>query len=112
MLEYAYVRQKPLLSAPTYGTKKRGEIIVGYEETFDGWVCLATEPGWIIKDMQGQQGVGEILSPVGNPPVLAVPRPLRKSGPIKFEVVFKPHVAVRSEPSKDARIEGLKRKGE
>ncbi|CAK0910158.1 unnamed protein product, partial [Prorocentrum cordatum] len=109
--EFAYVRQQPSLSAAIRGKRARGETVVGVAETFDGWVHLS-EDGWIIKDMLGRHGVAEVLSPVGPPPVLAVPEPLAAPGPVHFEVAFRPHVAVRSSPSKEALIMGVKRFGE
>mmetsp|Transcript_88284 Transcript_88284/g.274288 ORF Transcript_88284/g.274288 Transcript_88284/m.274288 type:complete len:649 (-) Transcript_88284:156-2102(-) len=109
MTEWAYVRQDPVLHSAVHGKKARGELVLAGEETFDGWVHLVTEPGWIVKDMQGRHGVGEVLSPVGSKQLLAVPRPCAEPGPLEFEVVFKPHVAVRSGPSKEAQIVGVKK---
>lgn len=112
MTEFAFVRQDPVHNAPIYGKKVRGEVFVAAEETFDGWVHLAEEPGWIIKDMQGRQGVGQVLNPVGGEPVLAVPKPLANPGPVTFQVVFKPQIAIRGGPNKQAQIMGMKKFGE
>jgi len=112
IIDFAFVRNEPVHTAPVYGKKQRGDIVLGAEETFDGWVHLADEPGWIVKDMQGRQNVGQVLQPVGGEPVLAVPRPLAKPGPVPFKVAFKPRIAIRGGPNKQTQIMGMKEFGE
>ena len=71
--EFAYVRQEPSLHSPLCGKKEQGDTVRACEETFDGWVKLHGQPGYIIKDMAGKQGIGKILSAVGKPPTLVLP---------------------------------------
>ena len=48
--EWANVRLVPSLDAPLVSRESRGSFVTAQEETFDGWVRLADESGWIIKD--------------------------------------------------------------
>lgn len=106
------IRDRPGRAAASVGQKRKGEQIAAVEETFDGWVKLEGGEGWICKDMQGQAGLGKLLVPAGKQPQLAVHELASKPGPQKFTVCFKPRVATRDGPSKDATVQGLKKYGE
>lgn len=110
--EFAYVRQDPSLHSPLCGKKDQGETVHACEETFDGWIKLYGQPGYIIKDMAGKQGIGKILSAVGKQPSLVLPEQQATSTPLLFEVVYKPLVAVRTAPSKSRPIQGTRKLGE
>eukprot|EP00931_Biecheleriopsis_adriatica_P065971 TRINITY_DN40403_c0_g1_i1.p1 TRINITY_DN40403_c0_g1~~TRINITY_DN40403_c0_g1_i1.p1 ORF type:complete len:801 (+),score=180.38 TRINITY_DN40403_c0_g1_i1:58-2460(+) len=107
-----FVREEPTLTAKVLGVKKLNELVVAREETFDGWIHLAGEEGWMLKDMKGRDHVGEILTPVGKHPLLAVPRPASEPGLASFRVVFTPHVALRQAPSKEGLLLGVRKNGE
>jgi len=110
--EFAYVRQDPSLHSPLCGKKDQGETVHACEETFDGWIKLYGQPGYIIKDMGGKQGIGKIPSAVGKQPSLVLPEQQATSTPLVFEVVYKPLVAVRTAPSKSRPIQGTRKLGE
>ena len=103
--EFAYVRQDPSLHSPLCGKKDQGETVRACEETFDGWIKLHGQPGYIIKDMGGKQGIGKILAAVGKAQPLVLPEPQAAATPLVFEVVYKPLVAVRTGPSKSRPIQ-------
>ena len=103
--EFAYVRQDPSLHSPLCGKKDQGETVYACEETFDGWIKLHGQPGYIIKDMGGKQGIGKILSVVGKQPALVLPEVQATAATLVFEVVYKPLVAVRIAPSKSRPIQ-------
>lgn len=110
--DMAMVRSAPSLLAAATDRKDKGDFITAFEETFDGFVHLDEEPGWITKDMRGLFGLGRLLEPVGRAPLVAADYLAGESGPQKFEVVFKPAVAVRASPSTAATIVGVKTYGE
>merc|ERR1719282_602668 len=107
-----HVHKKPFWYSPRLGKKMHGRLVVAAEETFDGWVRLVREPGWMLKDMRGQRCEGVLLEPQGDAPILAVPEVVWDPGPQKFEVVFEPHVPVYAAPILTAEPVGLRRRGE
>lgn len=107
-----HVHKKPFWDSPRLGKKMHGRLVVAAEETFDGWVRLVREPGWMLKDMRGQRCEGVLLEPQGDTPILAVPEVVWDPGPQKLEVVFEPHVAVYAAPILTAEPVGLRRRGE
>mmetsp|Transcript_72754 Transcript_72754/g.137559 ORF Transcript_72754/g.137559 Transcript_72754/m.137559 type:complete len:1495 (-) Transcript_72754:183-4667(-) len=110
--DVVYIRDRPSRVGASIGSKTRGERVTAMEETFDGWVKLEGNQGWILRDMQGREGIGQLLTPEGRQPQLAVSELVNKPGPQKFTVCFKPRVAMRDGPSKDATVQGLKKFGE
>lgn len=106
-----WVRESPYRDAPPIDSRKQGAVILAMEETFDGWVKLESRPGWILKDMRGKDGLGELLRPMGAVPVLPVRWADDGPGPKNFEVVFNPSVVVRSAPSKSAQGKCTRRAG-
>lgn len=108
--DMANVREEPKLASKAIAAKMKGDTVSACLETFDGWVRLDGEAGWMMKDMQGQYGLGQLLSPVAAAPKLAYQGPIL-DGPQAFEVVFK-HVAVRASPLRNAMMLQLKMKGE
>jgi len=107
----AMVRNSPATAALPTGQRKKGEQVFGVEETFDGWVRLKGG-GYIIKDMRGKNGIGQLLRPVSGQPMYAVQEHTEVPGPQRFQVVLKPSVAVRDVPSKDGKIVGARSYGE
>eukprot|EP00437_Effrenium_voratum_P055493 CAMPEP_0181539750 /NCGR_PEP_ID=MMETSP1110-20121109/76534_1 /TAXON_ID=174948 /ORGANISM="Symbiodinium sp., Strain CCMP421" /LENGTH=377 /DNA_ID=CAMNT_0023671375 /DNA_START=3 /DNA_END=1135 /DNA_ORIENTATION=- len=102
----------PFIALAALWKKDQGETVHACEETFDGWIKLYGQPGYIIKDMAGKQGIGKILSAVGKQPSLVLPEQQATSTPLVFEVVYKPLVAVRTAPSKSRPIQGTRKLGE
>mmetsp|Transcript_142794 Transcript_142794/g.455938 ORF Transcript_142794/g.455938 Transcript_142794/m.455938 type:complete len:436 (-) Transcript_142794:116-1423(-) len=55
------IRAEPSSQAPVSGAKKLGERVHACEETFDGWVKLADEPGWIPRDAHCDESLSASL---------------------------------------------------
>ena len=109
--DFVYLRQEPALHAPILGRRHKGDSFKVSEETWDGWVKLHDQPGYVVKDMGGLQGIGKVLSCVGR--VLPLVAELQTSNePLTFEVVYQPFVAVRTGPSKARPIQGTRKAGE
>mmetsp|Transcript_75277 Transcript_75277/g.143223 ORF Transcript_75277/g.143223 Transcript_75277/m.143223 type:complete len:458 (-) Transcript_75277:92-1465(-) len=108
--DMANVREDPSLTSRALERKSRGDVVGACLESFDGWLRLDGEPGWMMKDMKGMLGVGALLSPLGKPAVQAYDGPLEFATQL-FEVVYK-HVAVRASPLKNAMMLQLKMQGE
>lgn len=106
------VRSEPAMTSRAQGVRRRGEFVTGVEETFDGWVRLAGQAGWMLRDMQGKSGLGVLLESEGRPQRLAVPRLMTDSGNQMFKVVCKGGVEIRSEPSEHASVVGSRAFGE
>mmetsp|Transcript_39671 Transcript_39671/g.114501 ORF Transcript_39671/g.114501 Transcript_39671/m.114501 type:complete len:602 (-) Transcript_39671:290-2095(-) len=98
------VYEAPSLESNMLGTKVKGELLHATEETFDCFVHLSGEMGWVQRDMHGRHGLGRLLKPVGKLPVLACNESCDDAGPQQFRVAFKPTVAVREAPSTAAKI--------
>lgn len=110
--DFVYLRQEPSLHAPILGKRQRGDTFHASEETWDGWVKLHGQPGYIIKDMGGLSGIGKVLSQLGRAVPLVLPEPQGSPEPLTFEVVYQPFVAVRTGPSKTRPIQGTRKFGE
>lgn len=54
------VRSAPDRNAETLSTRRRGEYVFAHTQTFDGWMRLAGEPGWM---MAWSPEWGELLRP-------------------------------------------------
>jgi len=112
------VRAEPHAQAKLKGKKSRGGRIICSEITVNGWLKLASEPGWLLSHMQGVDGVGEVALPVDDslhgqagPVDLAVPE-YQPQGMCCLEVLAKSGVPVRESPSKEARALGTRKQGE
>ena len=110
--ELVLVRERPDPEAPVVAEKVRHDEASAREETFDGWVRLEGEPGWILRDLRGRQGVGRTLQPSdGEPLALAVAELADDAGLQKFEVVSD-EGCVRAHPDKASAILERKYKGD
>eukprot|EP00930_Biecheleria_cincta_P022235 TRINITY_DN1626_c0_g2_i3.p1 TRINITY_DN1626_c0_g2~~TRINITY_DN1626_c0_g2_i3.p1 ORF type:complete len:1056 (-),score=219.24 TRINITY_DN1626_c0_g2_i3:150-2924(-) len=107
-----FIRDGPSLTDKVAGMKKEGDHVIATEETFDGWIHLKSEGGWMVKDMHGRDKVGKVLSSVGSKPTLARPDPHHAPCTAIFEVMFNPQIAIRQAPSKSALLVGVKKQGE
>lgn len=106
------VRSDPMLHAQVLDVRQRGEYLTGVEETFDGWVRLVGEAGWMLRNMQGKDGLGVLLEPVGRPQKLPVPRLAADRGNQMFKIVCRSGAEIRSEPSEQASIVGSRAYGD
>ncbi|CAE8610377.1 unnamed protein product [Polarella glacialis] len=105
------VRWEPHLDARVLGTKRKGQRVACSEITFDGWLKLADEQGWMISDMQGIGDMGAVMRPANDHAIqLAIQEP-QLQGICCLEVVYS-QAAVRSAPSRDAPALCYRRKGE
>mmetsp|Transcript_6075 Transcript_6075/g.10899 ORF Transcript_6075/g.10899 Transcript_6075/m.10899 type:complete len:1558 (-) Transcript_6075:114-4787(-) len=119
----ALVRDQPRLDAPVIGCKSKFDVVGATEETFDGWVRLSEDPGWILRDMGGHRGIDEVLAPLAKPFLVAAtedlegPRQLAPLGrPVfsavektagqgrKFQVLFSPKVNVYAQPDQKSAL--------
>lgn len=107
------IRNKPKFSGDVCGRLKRGELAKAVEETFDGWVMLADQPGWVPRDMGGRDGIRECLQEIRRSPMLAVPE-FTAGAPSRmmFEVVFEPRVNIMRQPHADATVLGSRNFGQ
>eukprot|EP00913_Durusdinium_trenchii_P033866 g31702.t1 len=110
--DFVYLRQEPSLHAPILGKRPKGETFLASEETWDGWVKPHGQPGYVVKDMGGLQGIGKVLSMVGKALPVVLSEPQGTNEPLHFEVVYSPFVAVRTGPSKSRPIQGTRKCGE
>lgn len=106
------VRSEPTLTSRALDVRQQGDFVMGVEETFDGWVRLAGQLGWMLRDMQGKGGLGVLLEPVGRPQKLAVPRLTTDTGNQMFRVVCRDGAQIRSEPLEQASVVGARAYGE
>eukprot|EP00439_Symbiodinium_sp_Y106_P015550 s4388_g2.t1 len=105
------IRAEPHFNAEVLRWKRQGDRVSCIEMTMDGWLKIADDRGWMISDMQGLHGIGEVLSPKrGEDVKLAVEEP-HSQGVCCLEIVYA-QVAVRSSPSRDAVALYYRRKGE
>lgn len=108
--DMANVREDCSLTSISLERKTRGDVVGACLESFDGWIRLDGEPGWMMKDMKGTLGIGTLLSPMGKPKAQAYTGPSDFATQL-FEVVYK-HVAVRASPMRNAMMLQLKMQGE
>ncbi|CAE7478188.1 PIP5K4 [Symbiodinium sp. CCMP2592] len=105
------IRAEPHFNAEVLRWKRQGDRVSCIEMTMDGWLKIADDRGWMISDMQGLHGIGEVLSPKrGEDVKLAVEEP-HSQGVCCLEIVYA-QVAVRASPSRDAVALYYRRKGE
>ncbi|CAE8616477.1 unnamed protein product [Polarella glacialis] len=104
----------PAGGAPVCGGKRPGDVVRGVEETFDGWVKLADENGWICKagEALGGSESGEALEALDATVLLAEPGLARMPGRQMFEVAASAGVQVRREPAEGALVLGVRTFGE
>lgn len=106
------IRREPGTEAPVCGVKRLGDCVRATEETFDGWVKLADEPGWILKDTQFLGGPTASLVPTGEPEAIASPSLSRMPGRQMFEVVIEGGLQIFREPAEGALVLGFRTFGE
>lgn len=99
------IRAEASPEAPVLGAKRSGDRVRACEESFDGWVKLADEPGWIVR-ASGSFAAAAVpapLAPVAGASaldrLLAAPLLSRAPGRQMFEVVAESGVRVFREPS-------------
>jgi len=61
---WAFVREAPSLQAPILCRKDVGDLVGARQQTFDGFVKLSGEPGWLLRDLGGEHGLGRVLEPL------------------------------------------------
>ncbi|CAK0791416.1 unnamed protein product [Prorocentrum cordatum] len=87
-----------------------GQTLMGIEETFDGWVRLADDAGWVFR---GDCADGPALLPLGDlRAALAEPELSPAPGLQMFEVVGEEGVPVLREAAEDALALGRRSFGE
>lgn len=106
------MRREPGVEAPVCGVKRLGDRIRAIEETFDGWVRLADEPGWILKDTQFLGGATASLMPIGEPNAPVSSSLSRMPGRQMFEVVKEAGLQIFREPAEGALVLGFRTFGE
>lgn len=115
--EGAVVRQKPNNEASVCGVRREGELVLAGEETFNGWVKLADGPGWILRDLAGEGGMGLALVSSGGAQDPLVPEIARVPGRQLFEVDAAPGAGeaglpLLREPEEGALVLGRRTVGE
>jgi len=105
--DVAYVRERPDRDAPVLSVKEKGTLVEAVEETFDGWIRLTAESGWMLKALHGQHENKIILELVGVPAALAVQEVADEPGPQEIVVASGP-VHVRVGPSTSANDVGMR----
>lgn len=108
------VHNRPDDEAQWLGRRMEGQSVWGEEETFDGWVKLSSNKGWVRRARLLQDGktFEDLLKPVGEMPPLPSWEMSERPGLRMFQVVFSPHVPVRSAPSSDAAPVSVKKVGD
>jgi len=82
------------------------------EQTFDGFVKLLGEPGFILCDTGDDQGLGKVLEPVGEPLPLLISELAERPGPQKFVVTRQGRGVIRVAPDEGAGALAFKHAGE
>lgn len=117
------IRAEASSAAPVCGAKRMGDRFSASEETFDGWIKLADEVGWIHRAAEGSQAPSSSsssssapLKPVGGletlSKALASPTPAHVPGRQMFEVAADAGAPVFREPSVGALHLGVRSCGE
>jgi len=106
------IRVRPDLDAAVCGRIYPGKCIMATEETFYGWVRLAQEAGWVLRDMRGREGLGTVLTPMCELKRIAMPKPAREVGRQMFEVISESGLLVQSAPTAHAEVIDRKCYGE
>lgn len=106
------VRAEPMLSGGVCGHLVKGQVVGGWEETFDGWVHLSSHAGWALRHFVEEEDTGVSLQAIDPPEMLAVQEV--SSGPARrmFEVVCEPVAYILKEPRSNAAITGTRACGE
>ncbi|CAJ1351478.1 unnamed protein product [Effrenium voratum] len=110
--DFAFVRLEPNLLGSICGKKLKGDTFRASEETWDGWVKLQGQPGYVIKDMAGKQNIGQVLAGIGRCLPLVMEEVQGSDAPLVFEVVYQPFVAVRIGPDKTRPLQGTRKFGD
>ncbi|OLP95509.1 hypothetical protein AK812_SmicGene22362 [Symbiodinium microadriaticum] len=105
------VFERPCSGAPVCGGKKCGETIHAQEETFDGWVKLAGETGWICQVEEGGASK-KCLEAMEKPRAMAVESLAKTPGRQMLEVVADDGVDLLREPYDGALLLGRRSFGE
>lgn len=106
------VRAEPVTSARMKTKKSRGSRLFCEEVTVDGWLKLAKEPGWLLTNFRGMDGVHEAARAVDGGAIdLAVPG-FHSQGIACLEVLPKSGVPVWSVPSKGSKRLHVRKCGE
>jgi len=112
LAEVQPVRAQPCFGAPVCGGKKCGETIHAEEETFDGWVKLAGETGWICQVDEEVGASKKCLQAVEKPRAMAVESLAKTPGRQMLEVVADDGVDLLREPYDGALLLGRRSFGE
>lgn len=112
------VRAEPHVNAKLKSKKSRGGRVFCSGVSMNGWLKLASEPGWLISHMRGMEGIDEVATLVDGPSngsdssvKLAVGE-YQPQGMCCFEVVFNLGVPSRESPSRTANALGIHKAGE
>jgi len=105
------VRMQPHLKGRMKTRKSSGARVVCSEITMNGWLKLSSEPGWLLCNMQGMDGVCDVALPVDAPIFLAVPV-YQPQGMCCLDVISDAGVPVLDSPSRQARTLSTLRRGE
>lgn len=109
----AVVKAEPDMSSRMKTKKSRGARILCSEQTLNGWLKLASEPGWLLSYTRDVEGYAEIAVFAADQPepVLAVPRH-QPQGICCLEVVFPSGVPIRVAPDRRSSTTATRRQGE
>lgn len=110
--EAVSVRAGPDSEAPVCGGFNFGDVIAAQEETFDGWVHLVNNAGWLQKALPANSGAEIFLQPLRGLEALPSPTLARLPGRQMFEVIAPEGVDVFREPMSGALLLGNRSFGE
>merc|ERR1719353_1043879 len=111
VLQTTTVRAEPRIDAKMKTKKSRGARIWTREVTMNGWLKLEGEPGYMVTDMRGLEGVGQVAKCVEELGSLVVPE-YQPQGICCLEVVHKSGATVHEKPSRQAPTIATRRLGE
>ncbi|CAK0848583.1 unnamed protein product [Prorocentrum cordatum] len=109
---WAFVREAPSLQAPILCRKDVGDLVGARQQTFDGFVKLSGEPGWLLRDLGGEHGLGRVLEPLEPELPLTFSVRAEGRGPQRFSVLRHGTGIVRAHPSEAAPIVGFRSQGD
>jgi len=106
------VRSQPCAGALVCGGRKQHETVRAVEETFDGWVKLAGDEGWMCQGAEEAPFSKKCLEALEKPRAMAVPTLAKTPGRQMLEVVADDGVDVLQEPVEGALVLGRRSFGE
>jgi len=106
------VRSQPCAGALVCGGRKLHETIRAVEETFDGWVKLAGDEGWMCQGVEEAPLSMKCLEALEKPRAMAVETLAKIPGRQMLEVVADDGVDILQEPVEGALVLGRRSFGE